>query len=92
MGPVLANGPNDLLQALADEISWWLQAIAKTFEAHETIFLSLCRRTLALDHQDGVDTDDPVTRAINHPVGHVTEALLRWWSRRSLEDGQGLPE
>ncbi len=38
------------------------------------------------------DTDEPVMRAINHPVGQVTEALLRWWYRRSLEDGQGLPE
>ena len=48
-------------------------------------------------HDDGwalvlPDTDEPVTRAINHPVGHVTEALLRWWYRRSLEDNQGLPE
>jgi hypothetical protein len=24
-------------------------------------------------------------------VGHVTEALLRWWYRRTLEDEQGLP-
>jgi hypothetical protein len=30
-------------------------------------------------------------RAINHPVGHVTEALLRWWYRRSPEDEEGLP-
>ena len=65
---------------------------AKTFEAHEAHFFTLARRILALDHQDGVGTDEPVMRAINHPVGHVTEALLRWWYRRSLEDGQGLPE
>ena len=30
-------------------------------------------------------------RAINHPVGHVTDALVRWWYRRRLEDEQGLP-
>jgi hypothetical protein len=34
--------------------------------------------------------NDPVTRAINHPVGHVTDALLHWWYRQSLEDDQGL--
>lgn len=91
MAPALINAPKELLQSLAHGISWWLQANAKTFDGHETSFLELCRRVLALDHQGDVDTDEPVTRAINHPVGHVTEALLRWWYRRSLEDGQGLP-
>lgn len=92
MAPILATAPAEVLQKLAHGVSWWLQAIAKTFEGHEAIFFTLARRILALDHRDGVDTDDPVMRAINHPVGHVTEALLRWWYRRSLEDGQGLPE
>jgi hypothetical protein len=92
MAPILATAPDEVLQTLAHGVSWWLQAIAKTFEGHETLFFVLARRILAQDHQDGVDTDDPVGRAINHPVGHVTEALLRWWYRRSLEDGQGLPD
>lgn len=92
MAPILATAPDEVLQTLAHGVSWWLQAIAKTFEGHEALFFVLAGRILAQDHQDGVDTDDPVGRAINHPVGHVTEALLRWWYRRSLEDGQGLPE
>lgn len=92
MAPILAAAPAEVLQTLAHGVSWWLQSIAKTFEGHEALFFVLARRILAMDHQDGVDTDDPVGRAINHPVGHVTEALLRWWYRRSLEDGQGLPE
>ena len=92
MAPVLADAPDDVLQTLAHGVSWWLQAIAKNFEGHEAHFFTLGRHILALDHQDGVDTNEPVMRAINHPVGHVTEALLRWWYRRSLEDGQGLPE
>lgn len=92
MAPILATAPDEVLQTLDHGVSWWLQSIAKTFEGHETLFFVLARRILAQDHQDGVDTDDPVGRAINHPMGHVTEALLRWWYRRSLEDGQGLPE
>ncbi len=92
MAPVLADAPDEVLQSLAHGVSWWLQAIAKIFEGHEASFFTLTRRILALDHQDDVDTDEPVMRAINHPVGHVTEALLRWWYRRSLEDGQGLSE
>lgn len=92
MATVLTTAPDDVLQSLAHGVSSWLQAIAKTFEGHEAHFFTLARLILPLDHQCGVDTDDPVGRAINHPVGHVTEALLRWWYRRSLEDGQGLPE
>ena len=92
MAPVLADSPDDLLQTLGQAFSRWLQAIATTFEGHEENFFALARRILAQDHPDGVDTDDPIGRAINHPVGHVTTALLRWWYRRSLEDGQGLPE
>jgi SIR2-like domain len=92
MAPIVTTAPDVVLQALAHGVSWWLQAVAKTFDGHQVQFLALSRRVLALDHQDGVDTDEPVMRAINHPVGHVTEALLRWWYRRSLEDGDGLPE
>lgn len=90
MASVLIIAPDDALQSLDQGISWWLQAIAKTFNIHETIFFSLCRRILAMDYQDALDTDDPVMQAINHPVGHVTEAMLRWWYRRPLQDGQGL--
>ena len=92
MAPFLTEAPREVLEALSHSVSWWLQAIAKTFEGHEACFFALARRILALDYQDDGDTDDPVFLAINHPVGHVTEALLRWWYRRSLEDGQGLPE
>ena len=77
MAPVLSDAPNDQLQTLAHGLSWWLQAVAKTFEGHDVHFFRLARRLLAQDHQDGLDTDEPVMRAINHPVGHVTEALLR---------------
>lgn len=92
MAPILATAPHEVLQTLAHGVSWWLKAITKTFEGNEALFFALNRRILALDYQDGIETDDPIGRAINHPVGHVTEALLRWWYRHSLEDAQGLPE
>lgn len=92
MAPVLANAPDEILDALARPVSWWLEATAKTFEGHEAHFFTLAHRILVLDHQGGAETDDLVLRAINDPVGHVTEAMLRWWYRQSLEDGQDLPE
>jgi hypothetical protein len=92
MAPVVVGAPDDLVQALSHGISWWLQAVAKTFKGHGDHFLTLAKRILGLDFEDDGDADDPVFRAINHPVGHVTQALLDWWYRQDLNDGQGLPE
>lgn len=91
MAPLLAEAPDEVLQALVHGVSRWLQDIAKLFETHEVHFFTLAHRVIALDYQDGIDTDDPVMHAINHPIGHVAEALLGWWYRQSPKDGQGLP-
>ena len=95
MARVLVNVPDAVLQALAPTVSYWLQAISETFKdqaAHEAHFFALVERILALNIEDNINTGDLVEQAINHPVGHVTQALLNWWDRGSLEDGQGLPE
>lgn len=92
MAPILASAPLDVLNALGPAISWWLQAVAKHFDEHEAIFFAFSHRILAMDYAGGLDDDDPVFKAINHPIGHVTEGLLRWWYRHDLEDGKGLPE
>ncbi len=92
MAASLSEAPNEVLQSLGHSLTTWLKAIAKTFEVHEAYFFTLTHRILALEHQDRVETDEPVLLAINHPVGHVTEALLSWWFRQSPEDGQSLHE
>jgi hypothetical protein len=88
MAPTVVAAPDGVLRS----VGWWLQAVAKTFEGHEAHFLALAQRILRLDFENDGDTDDPVFRAINHPVGHVTQALLDWWYRQKPDDGQGLPE
>ncbi len=92
MAPVVVGAPDDLVQALSHGISWWLQAVAKTIESHEERFLTLAQRIMHLDFENDGNADDPVFRAINHPIGHVTQALLDWWYRQKPDDGQGLPE
>lgn len=92
MAQVVVGAPDDLVQAVSHGISWWLQAVAKTFEGHEDHFLTLAQRILRLDFENDGDTDDPVFRAINHPIGHVSQALLDWWYRQKPDDGQGLPQ
>jgi hypothetical protein len=88
--PLVQTMPDEVLQGIAHSITWWLEAVSKSIDLHETFFLDLCRRVLVLPHQDGVDTDRPVTRAINHPVGHVTQALLNLWFKRVPNDNDTL--
>lgn len=94
MAPVVAALPDATLNAIEDAIGQWLQSVARTFDQHEDCFFSLARRILAMgrpSNSESEQSEEFVTQAINHPVGHVTEALLQWWYRRSLDDGQGLP-
>jgi hypothetical protein len=40
---------------------------------------------------NGAPIDQPVTEAINHPVGHVTQALINLWFKRNPNDNDQLP-
>jgi len=90
MGPVVSRMPDEVLSQVVRPIAYWLRAIATEIGVHEGDFLALARRILHVDIDDDVDDEDPVSRAINHPIGHLTESLLHWWNRGELEDGQGL--
>ena len=90
MASVLVRAPDEDLLAFSHGVGWWLQLLAKSFEGETGTLLALCDRIFALDFEADEDTDDVVSRAINHPVGQVTEALLQWWHRSGLEDNQGL--
>ena len=93
IGPLLENASDEQMLSFAHGLTHWLSRIASVLDCHEALFLSLVKRLLTLNHDDeeDIEIDAPLTRAINHPVGHLTEALLVWWSRQSLEDGQRLP-
>lgn len=92
MAPVLNGAPTEIIHSLGNELSWWLQIMAKSLDEQDDIFLNLCRRILELDFPEDADSNDLVSTAINRPVGIVTEALLQWCYRRGLEDNQGIPE
>ena len=90
MASVAVAIPDSSLLALSHAVTWWLRKVSECFVGQEDTFFTLCDRILALPHGDPDDTGDAASRAINHPVGHVTDAFLNWWYRRSLQDGQGL--
>lgn len=90
--PLVQDMPNDVVEEVLHSLSWWIEAASKVQERHETVLFDLCRRVLALPHQDAVDIDEPVFHAINHPIGHITDALLNVWFKREPNDNDCLPE
>jgi hypothetical protein len=91
--------PNAVMQANAHSLTWWMEAGSKVIDRHEAILLDLCRRVLAppLEPSTGIRENgeaikDPVGEAINHPIGHVTQALLNLWFKRRPNDNDLLPE
>ena len=89
---VLNNAPDDVIRSIDYALSSLIKKVAKIFEGKEDLFLNYCERILEIDYKDEGYSDDPITRAIDHPIGYVTQALLDWWYRGKLEDDQGLPK
>lgn len=92
MAKVIVGAPEEVFKSISRSISGWIKAQAKLFEGQQDLFFELIQRQLNIDFEcDGDGDDDPVFSAINHPIGHVSQALLDWWYRGALEDGQCLP-
>jgi len=97
--PLVQTIPDAVIQEIVHSVSWWIEAASKTVNQHKDILFDLCHRILALplDSEssvrggDGEPLEAPVTEAINHPVGHVTQALLDLWFQSSPNDGDRLP-
>lgn len=90
--------PDAVIQEIAYSVTWWIDTVSKSINQHEEILLNLCRRILALPLEagtgmtsNGEPIDQPVTEAINHPVGHVTQALINLWFKRNPNDDDQLP-
>ncbi len=98
--PLVQTMPDAVLQEIDHAVTWWLESASKSINHHEDILLSLCRRVLALPLEagsgsgiirNGVETYDPVRSAINHPIGHVTQALINLWFKQNPNDNDLLP-
>lgn len=93
--PVMRTMPDDVLREIGHSATWWIRAVSKSIEQHDEILLNLCGRVLDLPYEAGTPDwsplDQPVSRAINHPIGHVSEALINLWLKRNPNDGDHLP-
>ena len=87
-----AEAPDEFILAVSHELILWLMDQAGKFEGQEEHFFGLIGRFLEMEHKDLVRNDvDLVSQALSHPIGRVTEALMRWWYSRSPQHGEGLP-
>ncbi len=92
IAPLVKKMPDGVLQEIGHSFTSWLEIVSKSIDQHHTILLDLCTRLMSLQHQDHVTTGEPVTQAINHPIGHVTQTLLNLWIGRRPNDNDKLPE
>lgn len=98
--PLVQTMPDAVIQEIDHAVTWWMEAASKSISRHEDILLNLCRRVLALPMEtgsgsriirNGGETYDPVGSAINHPIGHVTQALINLWFKQNPNDNDLLP-
>lgn len=91
----LLKMPDHVLQELVHSVGGWLEAATKAPGQSDPQNLAIIRRVFELSA--GTSTGDekpyrePVTSAINHPVGMVTQALVNIWFNRNPGDNDGLP-
>lgn len=98
--PLVQTIPDTVVQELAHGVTWWLEAASKSVDRHVDILLHMCQRVVDLppgeDSEirggDSEPTQQPITEAINHPIGHVTQALINLWFKGEPNDGDRLPE
>jgi hypothetical protein len=96
--PLVQTMTDATIQELVHGVASWIEVASKSITRHEDILLDLCRRVLTLPLEartgmtrTGETIDRPVTEAINHPVGHVTQALINLWFKRKPNDNELLP-
>lgn len=101
VAPIVLKMPDKILLELGHSVTWWIESASKLINLKEDIMLSLCRRVLSLPleavfgsltNEDGGKNFDPVTSAINHPVGHVTQSLINLWFKQNPNDNELLSD
>lgn len=96
--PLVQTMPDAVLLEIDHAVTRWMEAASRSLTFHENILRNLCHRALELPidagtglTHDGVSNDHPVTEAINHPVGHVTQALMNLWFKLKPNDNELIP-
>jgi hypothetical protein len=94
---IILNLPDHVLLELAHSLASWLEAVSKANITGEDNLFTLCQRLMDLElepdtgvTQNGAPIDQPVTEAINHPIGMVAQILTNRWFKLELHDNSRL--
>ena len=91
LGPTLLGAPLNVVHQISHPLARLIEGVSTRVDLDDPMFLPLLMRILdAQPVAPGNADGDPVSRALNHPVGNITSALIRAWSRSGVVDGQGL--
>jgi hypothetical protein len=97
--PWIGAMPDEVFAQVIHYVARWLDEASKSNLQDVAVFLTLVRRVMHLPLEadtgmtsNGEPINQPVTEAINHPIGHVTQSLLNIWERSEPSDGDRLPE
>lgn len=90
LSPLLHSAEDEFVQELSRPLARWLQEVASKGVQRAELFEELAGRLLRLNRSGELSTSDPVTAALNHPVGQVVDAYFRRWYASKLRDAQGL--
>jgi len=98
LAPLIVELPDELYAEEAWAIAWWLRKAVSKIEvnsAEEEYCWSIVNRHIELNGSVDIDLDDEddaVGKAINNPVGIMTEAILDRLNLHKVERNSGLPE
>lgn len=88
---ILVTAPEKAFEQLNHPVATWLEKASREITPNNDLFIEMCKKVLSDTTQDSaVDSDDYLTRAINHPVGKTTEALVNMWHKTGIHDEQGI--
>jgi len=90
--------PSETMESIVHAVTWWIDSCSKTSKLDDQTLIDLVLRILALPlkadtgiTENGRPIKEPITQAINHPIGHVTQALLNYWLKTQPNDNDGIP-
>lgn len=93
--PLLLEAPDQFLEQGLQRISWWMRDVApKVNRRHESQYLDLWDRVFQIAESsttDAQELDNPVTAALNDPLGVLADALLIRLNAYGLARNAGFP-
>ena len=92
LAPLVEIMPDYVLSEISSSLTWWLEVVSKVIQNHNELFIPICSRQIWLNGGTEADGQITVNKAINHPIGHITNGLINYWFREIQNDNQGLPE